>query len=233
MTKKTDTIAKRLAELFSLGPRLSVAVQKLEEEKGPAAKVVSLDWNEILPDRVEPIITIFSLDPSLATDQAIITAFNKAGLDPKNPIHWKALLSFFAYAHFGKWPSSGRPKKWTDKSYSILLHDFFAIKNAKPHLSVDRACGMLKQRHPEKYKQSKERLAKEVKRAQDPKFHPALAHFLNVMLQLSKAEYQERHLAWNPDVEARKRKEHLELALRHVGRKKPQKTDATSASIEK
>jgi hypothetical protein len=230
MIKKTDTAAKRLAELFTESPKLSAALKKQEEEKGPGAKVGIPDWNEVLPDWVDPILTIFSLNPSVALDQAIITAFNKAGLDPKQLSHWRALISLFAYAHFGRWPSSGRPKEWTSETYSDLLCDFLAITNKNPNISVSRACDLLTQRYPEKYKQSKGRLAKEVMKAKDPKFHPALAHFLNLMLVLARVEYERKDLVWSQEIEARKRKEYLELALKHLGMKKSQKTNIPSAS---
>ena len=113
MAQKADTVAKRLAELFTggLGARLSTRLKTLEQELGPAANVVIPDWNAVLPDWVDPTITIFSLNPSSIFDRAVLTAFDKADLDPKNPVPWKLLVTLFAWAHFGKWRSRGRRRR--------------------------------------------------------------------------------------------------------------------------
>jgi hypothetical protein len=223
MAKEADTVAKRLAELFTggLGARLSARLKTLEQELGPAANVVIPDGNAVLPAWVDPIITIFSLNPSSTFDQAVLN---------KNPVHWKLLVTLFSWAHFGKWRSRGRPLKWTGEKYSQLLHEFSKIRNEKPTVPDIEVCRLLKKRRPDRYtQQSAERLAKEVKKAQDPKFNPALAHLLNMLREVTKVDYQRLKLDWSAEVEASKRKEFLESVLKRAGAKKRLKADAPHA----
>jgi hypothetical protein len=125
MAKTTDTVAKRLAQLFDsgLGAEVSVRLKELEKEIDPDVNVVLSDW-------ADPTMAILTLNPSSTFDQAAITAFNKAGLDPKDPNHWRLLVILFSWAHFGKRRSRGRPPIWT-KKHEQLLHHFYTIKNEK------------------------------------------------------------------------------------------------------
>jgi len=56
-------------------------------------------------------------------DAPLAKAFDAAGLDPVNPIHWRILISFFAMAHFGQGKGRGRPAEWDGERYSKLLQD--------------------------------------------------------------------------------------------------------------
>ncbi len=229
MAKSNDTVKKRLAELFSsgLGAEVSARVKEVEKEIGLDANIVPADW-------VDPTMVALTLNPSSVFDQAAITAFNKAGLDSKDPIHWRLLMILFSWAHFGKWPGPGRPPKWTGKRYSQLLHDFSTIRNEKSTIPDIEVCRILKKRHREKYdKSSADRLAKEVKRAQNPKFNPLLTQFLEIMLIGAKMDHRRKNIPWNPDVEAEKTRRYLELILKVSGPKKRVKASVSPASIEK
>ena len=218
MAKKTDTVAKRLAELFSsgLGGKVSAGVKEVERKIGPEANI-------ILPDWADPTMAALTLNPSSKFDQAAITAFAEAGLNPKDPIHWYALLIMFSWAHFGKWPGAGRPMKWTSKKYQELLRDFHEIRNDNPAISASRICKFLKTRHPTKYNgTSAERLAKEVKKAQDPKFNPSLARLLETMVKAARVDHRRQNLVWSPDVEAEQKRIYLQLILEQSVRRRNQ-----------
>jgi hypothetical protein len=83
MVKRADSVAKRWDELVSsgIGVQLAARLKKLEEEVGA-------DANATVPDWVDPPAVAFSLNTSKIADQAVTTAFDKAGLDSQNPIHW-------------------------------------------------------------------------------------------------------------------------------------------------
>jgi hypothetical protein len=214
MAKTTDTVAKRLAELFNsgLGAKVSAGVKELEKKIGQ-------DANIVLPDWAGPTMDALTLNPSSIFDQAAITAFAKAGLDPKDAIHWKALMIMFSWAHFGKWPGRGRPSMWI-RRWDQLLHDFYTIKNEKGNIPVIQVCRILKKRFPSRYTQTEDRLAKEVARAQDPKSNPSLAHLLEIMIEGEKRDHLRRKFDWSPRIEAEKRKAYLEMVLSLRLRKK-------------
>ena len=205
MTKTTDTVAKRLAQLFDsgVGAKVSARLKEVEKEIGPDASVV-------LPDFADPTMAILTLDPSSTFDQAAITAFNKAGLDPKDPIHWRLLVILFSWAHFGKWRFRGRPPEWITR-HEQLLHDFYTIKNEKGEIKDIAVCRILRKRYSDRYAQSAERLAKEVKRAQDPKFNPTLAHLLKIFVSAEKRDYQRKNIEWSSAIEAEKKSNYLEM----------------------
>jgi hypothetical protein len=209
MVKKADTVAKRWAEAVNsgIGADLSAGLQKLTKKFGPDALAVIPDWNEDLPKWVDPTIAIFRLNPSSPFDQAARTAFDKAGLDPKHPVHWKLLVGMFAWAHFGERGRRGRRRDWTDERYVRLFNHFFEIRKEKPTISCIQVCRLLKKRHPAQYgepggKPSAERLDKEAKKAFDPNFNPMLAHFSILMLEIEKVVHLKKGLEWGPDIEA-------------------------------
>jgi hypothetical protein len=218
MVKKADTVAKRWAEVVNSGwsAKLSAGLQELTEKFGPDAFAVIPDWNEDLPKWVDPTIAIFRLNPSSPLDQAVRTAFDKAGLDPKHPVHWKLLVNMFAWAHFGERPARGRPKEWTGEKLAELMHDFSRIRYEKPTIAEIAVCRLLKKRHPAKYgsetgEPSPGRLTKEVKRAFDPKFNPWLAAVVTIAIESFKAAQLKKGLVWNPEVEAENKKRFLKV----------------------
>jgi hypothetical protein len=87
----------------------------------------------------------FSLDPVLATlarqafslnsakDISILIAFGIAKLDPKNPLHWRAIMEVLCKHHFEP-PRRGGPTKWTLKRYQELKHDCLVAQKKTPSL---------------------------------------------------------------------------------------------------
>jgi hypothetical protein len=58
-------------------------------------------------------------------DSSLKKAFEAAGLDDRNPFHWRKLITYFADVHFGSnRKRSGRKTKWSDNKLCVLLHDF-------------------------------------------------------------------------------------------------------------
>jgi hypothetical protein len=69
-------------------------------------------------------------------------AFSKAGLDIDNDAHWKQLLIWFAWAHFGA-RGPGAPKKWTPRRLRRLLSDVDEIRGKLPNLTELEYCKRL------------------------------------------------------------------------------------------
>lgn len=213
MANTTDTAAKRLTALFNsgLGAELSGRLKEMEQKLGPESYA-------ILPDWADPTMAALALNQSSVFDQAVITAFNKAGLDPNDPIHWKALMVLFSWAHFGKWPSRGRPQEWI-KKHEQLLRDYYTIKNEKGDVGVTQVCRLLKKRYASRYPQTAERLAKQVAKAQKPEFNPSLGLLLDIIIQGEKRDHREQNVDWTQEVEEQKRKTYLEMVLRLLAKK--------------
>jgi hypothetical protein len=194
------------------GVELASALKRIEERIGRDAIEEKLDAGVI---GMDPTIVPFNLDPSKIADRAVVTAFDKAGLDPKNPMHWNFLVYLFAFAHFGKWEGRrGRPLEWKGERYDQLQRDFDRIRKEKPTIASIEVCRLLKKRHPDKYSEpSPERLAKEIKKAYDPRFNPNMAVFLSVMIKALEEGYLRNGLRWSPEVEAEKTKDILARLL--------------------
>jgi hypothetical protein len=69
-------------------------------------------------------------------------AFEKAGLDVDNDKHWRQLLLWFAWAHYGK-KGPGHPKKWTLKKLRRLLNDVDEMRAKNPGLKESTCCERL------------------------------------------------------------------------------------------
>jgi hypothetical protein len=239
MIKKADTVAKRWDELVSsgIGKKLATSLQEFEEKIDTEVSNEKIDITDViatLRDSVGPTIVPFSLNPSKITDRAVITAFDKAGLDPKNPIHWNFLVYLFALAHFGKWPGRGRPLEWKGERYTQLQRDFDRIRNEKPTIASIEVCRVLKKRYPDRYSEpSPERLDKEVKRAYDPRFNPDIALFIWVMLKAFEQAHLKRGLPWGPEVEAETMKEILAGLQKRKERQKTSRAGVQTDSDKK
>jgi hypothetical protein len=247
MIKKADTVAKRWDELVSsgIGKKLATRLQEFEEKidtevskekidtEVSKEKIDIADVIATLRDSVGPTIVPFSLNPSKIADRAVITAFDKAGLDPKNPIHWNFLVYLFALAHFGKRRGRGRPPEWKPERYTQLQRDFDRIRNEKPTIASIEVCRLLKKRHPDRYSPSPERLDKAVKRAYDPRFNPDIAAFMWVMLKAFEQAHLKRGLPWGPEGEAETMKEILAFLQKLKERQKTSRAGVQTDSVKK
>jgi hypothetical protein len=88
------------------------------------------DWN----DRAvwtEAALNALDLDVSINDkwDKPIREAFNRFKLDPRNPLNWRLLLSFYAQAHV----SRGRPKEWASESLCNLLRQISLARAKRPN----------------------------------------------------------------------------------------------------
>src|SRR5580698_7090284 len=59
-------------------------------------------------------------------DAAMLTAFKEAGLDHRNPMHWRELVAIFAEVHFGRVKT--KPKKWDAEGLWRVWLDYSIVK---------------------------------------------------------------------------------------------------------
>lgn len=103
MRERQDTIARRLDRLFR--------AKRQSPSSAFFDKIV-----EQLPEgweytRGRSLLAELALDFDLSGPhhRPLALAFKGAGLDPRNPLHWRLLIEYFAWAHFGHF-KSGKPR---------------------------------------------------------------------------------------------------------------------------
>jgi hypothetical protein len=80
---------------------------------------------------------------SSSIDDPVRRAFKETGLEPQNPLHWRILLQFFCYAHFGLQRKAGRPPR-TDQPN--LLYEVAVLKGRNHTLSTNSALKTLQKK---------------------------------------------------------------------------------------
>jgi hypothetical protein len=210
MPRKSDTPSQFLGQLLKeakqgFAEELDLKVVETMKRLG-APKVGSayINWDD-------PIITdawaasLWKIRPG-EIDQPVAVAFEKAGLSPKNPIHWRLLFSYFCLAHFRPSRRRGAPEKWTAERYAELLQDEDIAKNKHPEFSKENIYRTIgKQR---KYKKtngepvSVGRIKTALRDARDPECNAQLAIYVNRAVQQARAYAQENGLPWSPEGEA-------------------------------
>lgn len=151
------------------------------------------------------------LDPTDPKDGALVKAFEEAGLDHRNPLHWRSLLESFAEAHFGK--NRTKPKTWDAAAYWELYLDCLRVKvrlrlAKKPYALSD--VQLVKRLQSEAnlfrndYKKYNERaLRRLIAQSRDPVFNIALRYpGTTSTLKLLRAEYEAEGRNWSTDIEA-------------------------------
>ena len=96
------------------------------------------DWEE---DAIRTAAALRAVDPNLDTslEAPIRIAFQKFGLDPRNPENWRTLLAYFAFAHFGpKTTKRGRKRGWDSERLCQLLQDIADKRQKHPSQSDNR-----------------------------------------------------------------------------------------------
>jgi hypothetical protein len=166
---RKDSTSARLAEAFALVvPETALAVVAVEDET--IRRVYK--WDEI-GDGTTGLFyrKIFRLT-SEPTDALLARAFAAAKLNPNDPTHWRVLLEFFAWAHFGNRRRRGAPAKWDSVRYARLRKDFNDVQSRNTHLSDEDVFRILAKQAAYQTKGrslSTNRLRKLYKAANDPK----------------------------------------------------------------
>ena len=153
---------------------------------------------------------IFTLNPDHELDKPLVMAFAAAGLNHKNPFHWKLLLREFAIAHFLPRRGGGAPTKWTANRYCRLLAQVHQLKLNNAHLTDKGACTILC-KWPEYQQKSEkrlsvERLRKALREARNPVINDILSSSLERNLIHAQMRHQKENRQWTPAIEAELRK---------------------------
>jgi hypothetical protein len=204
-----------------LGSKYEAAMREWAEAQSPGMGRDEPDWDDPSTREVAADSAL-TLRKESSLYRPVAAVFESAGLNLKNPFHWRILFDFFCWAHFRPKGKPGRPGKWSQQ-YSQLARDFALVRKEKLAFSNLEVCRVLKKRFPNRYGRpneppSAERIAKEAKKSQDPKFNPALGATLDAVLRLVRLDFEKQGLEWNADTEARKSKEWVEFLNKQVQR---------------
>lgn len=108
-------------------------------------------------------------------DRALVTAFEKAGLDIGNPLDWRRLMEMFCWAHYGELGSPGKRIDWTAQKYYDLLRDVHDTKKELKCIEDAAALKYLIEHNFKKYPYSYDRLKKALGEARNPNFNLLLS----------------------------------------------------------
>jgi hypothetical protein len=138
MSSRQDPTSKRFSRLLS--------EQKLIRSLLVGPLYAGIDA-ETLSRLDDPIVycgvslTALTLDEANPRDIQILRAFKVAGLDHRNPLHWRELLEVFAEAHFGK--KKTKPVKWDSRKFYSLSKDYLNVKRDHPEILDFEVCKLL------------------------------------------------------------------------------------------
>jgi hypothetical protein len=138
-------------------------------------------------------------------DTAMLAAFAAAGLNHRNPLHWRVLLSAFSEVHFGK--KRTKPIKWDPSAYwSVFIDCVNVVKEGKARNRSEIPAVLAKdKRYKEKYgNYSSHALRRLVRHALSPEYNLFLRHpeLGDPLLQLYREDYEAKGGAWTPEVHA-------------------------------
>ena len=144
------------------------------------------------------------LEQSSERDKPVFAAFKAAGLNPDNPLHWRALVFMFSEAHFGK--ARTKPQKWSPTALNGVLADYRTIKAENPGASDAQICKLLRSdpRFKRKYQHySPDALRKLLRQARSPNANILLRHpeMNDPVLQLLRHYHEQYGLEWTSESE--------------------------------
>jgi hypothetical protein len=134
------------------------------------------------------------------TDWPLVEAFRKAGLDDKNPLHWRMLLMFFCWSHFPPKRTVGISTLWTTEKYCQLLQEFHKLKPRRQMKRWENAASIKLSKKAIFKKKNKPLSAGALRRAlldaRDPKHNYALNRLIHEAKRALKEDYEQRGHVW-------------------------------------
>jgi hypothetical protein len=150
-------------------------------------------------------------------DRPVAIAFERAGLDPENPLHWRLLLNYFCWAHFRPKRGRGAPELWSPERYIRLLQDEYQVRRDHPTFGHMDVCRVISKRGAYKRKGkplTASRIKSALREARDPQCNRHLLEYVAMIRQRIRQESQNRDLS--PDAEAALRRFCIEQYCKQV-----------------
>jgi hypothetical protein len=204
MPSRRDSTSKLLRQLFDEARTIRQHTKQLFDSEVALRAGTSFDQlfnfdNDVMHAAASRCS--LRLDKADENDAAMLSAFETAGLDHRNPLDWRTLLSLFAEAHFGKIRT--KPQKWDVAALLDVLTDYREVQRSDPGLSDVKICTLLQTKS--KYSNyTLDALRKLVRHARSPKYNVLLRHpeMRDPLLQIFREKYESRGVVWDPQREA-------------------------------
>jgi hypothetical protein len=175
------------------------AAKSAESDKGWCETNFNLQNSEVfeLYARVS-----LSLDPNKVVDQPVLQAFQKAKMDPEDPLNWRMLMTLLCWSNFPPERPAGHPRLWTSERYCQLLQEIHKLKprRQRDHWESE-ACDKLSKKMIFKDKHgplSGEALRRALQQARDPEHNYTLSSLINEGLRVLEEDYKRRGHVWPP-----------------------------------
>jgi hypothetical protein len=202
MPSRKDATAKRLLKLLE-DARPFNSQRVTDAALGPLSEVFN---SLMLPNLDDPLVHAtltrgaLMLDQTDQQDALILRAFEAAGLDHRNPLHWRMLLGYFAEAHFGK--KTTKPVTWNQYELMVVLKDYLEVQRNHRNLKDSKICRLLMRKKPysDKYgKYNFDALRKLARHARSPKYNLFLRHpeMCDPLLQLVRDQFERLGMPWD------------------------------------
>lgn len=208
MPSRRDSSSKRLFQLFEQSQLPRELGQRFFEEDFLKPAGTSLDQlfdfnNDLIYLAISR--SALHLNEGNEKDTRLLAAFKAAGLDHRNPRHWRELLSMFAEVHFGR--TKTKPQKWNPVALSEVFRDYLVVKAENPAAKGAQLREFLRKdkRFKEKYaKYNIDAFRKLLRQALNPKVNVLLQHsdMRDPLLQLIRNDYEQKGTAWTPHLES-------------------------------
>jgi hypothetical protein len=205
---RRDSSSKRLFQLFEETRPLRELAKRFFEDD--ILKPAGTSYDQLFDFNNDAIHAAFSrvalrLNHGDEKHAPLLTAFREAGLNHRNPLHWRDLLSMFAETHFGKIKT--KDKTWDSVGLSQVLNDYLTIKGENPALKEPELRKKLRseKRFKDKYAHYKfHAFRKLLRQAKSPDFNLLLRHpeMTDPLGRLIRNDYEQKGTAWTPDLEA-------------------------------
>jgi hypothetical protein len=155
------------------------------------------------------------LDRNMPVDRSMAIAFEAAGLDVRNALHWRLLMETFCWAHFGDKSKPGKPLYWTSERYCALLRDIHELK-AGGCKDAGAIRQLLKNRGKKYNHVSAGRLKKALAEARSIHFNSVLK---KETYEAASAELARRNASGQPPLSEFESRKRLKQIARHIADK--------------
>jgi hypothetical protein len=201
-----DTSSRKLSELFRERRTSRELAERFFEDDYFKPEQTSLSrFFDYKNDEIFLCLSRIALQLRDDDDRSLIKAFEEAGLDPQNPLHWRELFSIFAEVHFG--PMRTKPQKWDSVALSEVLDDYRTIKSENPKAKEPALRKALREdkRFKKKYEHyNMHSFRKLLRHAKSPSTNVLLRHpeMRDPLLQLIRDGYEGKSIQLTPQREA-------------------------------
>jgi hypothetical protein len=139
-------VARSAAELRPAMDFMEEKISTLPETLELISKGEKVGWDRTTMLNLTLSVRALAIDPDRKGNELMIEVFKSCGLDPKKPLHWRALLSAMIEIGF---KNGGAPPEWDELRYFDLFSDIKKLQEAaRSFKSKERIADGLRTKKP-------------------------------------------------------------------------------------